>query len=133
MPAAHVTETSASRPRSPRYWRPAAIAALCAAAASPVWGAVFLDRGGSGEDWLDWAAKVAFAAILGSFFVEPVLRHLQAGAFIAGVIAAAIGFWITIRFAPDWMGIIVIVLAFAGAYRLAYELLKPAGANIKTD
>ena len=61
------------------------------------------------------------------------VRRARIGAFIAGVIAAAVGFWITIRYAPEWMGIIVIVLAFAGAYRLAYELLKPAGASIKTD
>jgi hypothetical protein len=29
--------------------------------------------------------------------------------------------------------VIVIVLAFAGGYRLVYELLEPAGATLKTD
>ena len=61
------------------------------------------------------------------------VRRARIVAFVAGVVGAAIGFWITIRFAPEWVGIIIVVLAFAGVYRLAYELLKPAGANIKTD
>ena len=61
------------------------------------------------------------------------VQRARMGALIAGLVAAAIGFWITIRYAPEWVGIIVIVLAGAGVYRLVYELLKPAGANIKTD
>jgi hypothetical protein len=61
------------------------------------------------------------------------VRQARIGALLAGVAAGAVGFWITIRYAPDWIGIIVTVLAFAGGYRLVYDLLKPAGANIKTD
>ena len=72
-------ETAASGPRSPRYWRAAAIAALCAAAGSPVWGAIFLGPRDSDKSWLTWAAEVAFAALLGSFVFEPLLHHLQAG------------------------------------------------------
>jgi hypothetical protein len=79
VPAANVTEPVASRPRPPRYWRTATIAALCAAAGSPVWGALCLARGTSEESWLVWAAEVAFAGLLGWFLFEPLLHHLQAG------------------------------------------------------
>jgi hypothetical protein len=61
------------------------------------------------------------------------VRRARIGALVAGLVAAAIGFWITIRYAPQWVGIVIIVLLGAGAYRLVYELLKPAGANIKAD
>ena len=77
--APNVTETVVSRPRSPRYWRTAAIAALCAAAGSLLWGAVCLDRDPSEKTWLVWAAEAAFAALLGWFLFEPLLHHLQAG------------------------------------------------------
>ncbi|HEY7204442.1 MAG TPA: hypothetical protein VIA61_09110 [Methylomirabilota bacterium] len=71
--------TEPSPRRSPRYWRTAAIAALCAAAGSPVWGALFLHQGPSEKTWLVWAAEVAFGGLLGWFLFEPLLHHLQAG------------------------------------------------------
>jgi hypothetical protein len=69
---------AAAPPHFARHWRTATIAALCAAAGSPVWGAVFLGQDTPEESWLLWAAKVAAAALLGSFFLEPVIHHLQA-------------------------------------------------------
>ncbi|HEY7204441.1 MAG TPA: hypothetical protein VIA61_09105 [Methylomirabilota bacterium] len=61
------------------------------------------------------------------------VRLARIGALIAGLVGVAVGYWITNRYAPDWVGIVIIVLLGAGAYRLVYEVLKPRGANIKTD
>lgn len=49
------------------------------------------------------------------------------------VVAALVGLWVTVRFLPEWVGVIVIILEFAGVYRLGYEALKPPAANIKND
>ena len=61
------------------------------------------------------------------------VRRARTGALVAGAVAAIVGFWIAIKYAPEWMGVIVVVIAGVGVYRLVYEMLKPAGANIKTD
>lgn len=61
------------------------------------------------------------------------VRRARWGAVIAGVLAALVGLWVTVRFLPEWVGVIVVILAFAGVYRLTYEGLKPPGANIKQD
>jgi hypothetical protein len=39
----------------------------------------------------------------------------------AGVLAALVGLWVTVRFLHEWAGVIVV------------EGLKPPGANIKRD
>jgi len=61
------------------------------------------------------------------------VRRARWGAAGAGAVAALVGLWVTVRFLPEWVGVIVVILAFAGVYRLAYEVLKPPGANIKND
>ena len=41
------------------------------------------------------------------------------------------GLWITLSFLPQWVGVIVVILAGAGVYGLTFEALKPPGASIK--
>lgn len=59
------------------------------------------------------------------------VRRARWSAVIAGVLAGLVGLWVTLRFLPEWVGVIVIILAGAGVYRLTFEALKPPGANIK--
>lgn len=66
-------------PKHVRLWRAAAVAALCAAAGSPVWGAAFLGGHESGESWTIWVARCTAGVLIASFFFEPIVRHLQAG------------------------------------------------------
>jgi len=60
------------------------------------------------------------------------VRRARGMAAIAGALAGLVGLWVTLRFLPEWVGVIVVILAFAGVYRLAFEALKPPGASIKT-
>ena len=59
------------------------------------------------------------------------MRRARLSAAIAGVLAALVGLWITLSFLPQWVGVIVLILAGAGIYRLTFEALKPPGASIK--
>ena len=59
------------------------------------------------------------------------LRRARWSAAVAGLLAALAGLWVTLRFLQEWVGVIVIILAGAGVYRLTFEALKPPGAKIK--
>jgi hypothetical protein len=61
------------------------------------------------------------------------VQRARACALVAGVVGFGVGLWLATHYDLGWMAIVVVVLAAVGPYRGAYELLKPAGANIKTD
>ena len=55
------------RPRRPaKLWWSAVAIALCAAAGSLLWGAVFLTSETQGESWTDWAVRSAVGVLLAS-------------------------------------------------------------------
>jgi len=102
------------RPAAPSGpWRPAAAVALCAAAGSPVWGAVFLDTQGAGKSWTAWLVETTAAILIASFFFEPMVRHLRAGRLPALVHPR----FRSAKAALQWMLAIIIAGLLAEAYR----------------
>ena len=64
--------------RPPKLWWSAVVIALCAAAGSLVWNAIFLNET-QAESWTARAFKGAVSVLLASYLIEPLLRHLQTG------------------------------------------------------
>jgi hypothetical protein len=65
-------------------------------------------------------------------FSRKMKRARQTG-MVVGAVAFLPALWAALNMLPDWAdwaAIIIVVLVPIGAYRLTFELLKPAGASI---
>jgi hypothetical protein len=97
-----------------KLWRTAAVAALCAAAGSPAWGALVLGcKAEPCDPWTTWILRGATGVLIGSFFFEPMLRHLQVGRLPVLFQPR----FRTVRAALRWVLVTVVAGLLAEAYR----------------